>query len=110
MIRKVGALDLLVLARLMHHYRPLEPLTEHGVGPAPRPGGACTGCIADSDGDGAITADDIFAFLADWFEQLSTPGTRANPPHYRSADVDGSGAVDADDIFAFLNLWFASCP
>lgn len=62
-------------------------------------------CPTDFNFDGTTSADDIFAFLDQWFAQNGTAG---------SADFNNSGGVTADDIFAFLDAWFAgngvSCP
>ena len=55
------------------------------------------GCQGDHNGDGAVTVQDIFDFLGDWF---------ANKP---SADFNGSGSVTVQDIFDFLGAWFAGC-
>lgn len=52
---------------------------------------------ADWDQNGAVTIDDIFLFLADWFARRGESG---------GADFDGSGATTIDDIFAFLSAWF----
>ncbi len=53
-------------------------------------------CIADFDGVGGVTVQDIFEFLNAWF---------ANDPR---ADINGGG-VDVPDIFDFLNAWFSGC-
>jgi len=54
-------------------------------------------CLADFDGDDAVTVPDIFAFLSAWF---------ASDP---AADFDGNGVIAVPDIFAFLSAWFAGC-
>ena len=54
-------------------------------------------CIADFNGDGRVTVQDIFSFLASWFQKLP------------SADIDHSGTVTVEDIFTFLHAWFAGC-
>jgi hypothetical protein len=56
-----------------------------------------TGCVADFDGNGVTTIDDLFLFLRAWFTQ--------DP----SADVDGNNGVTIDDIFVYLNMWFRGC-
>ena len=55
-------------------------------------------CLADLDGDGALT---IFDFLA--FQNLFAAG---DP----SADLDGDGALTIFDFLAFQNLFAAGCP
>jgi hypothetical protein len=55
-------------------------------------------CIADFNGSGAVTVQDIFDFLAAYFT--------ANP----AADVNGSGSVTVQDIFDYLASYFAGCP
>ena len=55
-------------------------------------------CPTDFNFDGTTSADDIFAFLDQWFAQNGSTG---------SADYNNSGGVTADDIFAFLDAWFA---
>lgn len=52
------------------------------------------GSIADFNGDGTISVQDIFDFLAAWF---------AGSP---AADINGNG-LSVQDIFDFLNDWFA---
>jgi hypothetical protein len=51
-------------------------------------------CEADINGDGAVAADDVFAFLELWF---SLPA---------SADYNCDGVTGVADIFAYLNTWF----
>jgi probable HAF family extracellular repeat protein len=58
-------------------------------------------CTADFNGSGAVDADDLFAFLDDWFEQSGQTGRGL------SADVDRNEEVNPDDLFAFLDSWFA---
>jgi subtilisin-like proprotein convertase family protein len=65
-------------------------------------------CPGNHDGNGQVDADDLFAFLDDWFAQngVCMSGCTAN---YIAPD-----AVDADDLFAYLDIWFANngniCP
>jgi hypothetical protein len=53
----------------------------------------CIGSPGDWDCSGIKDADDLFAFLDEWFA-----GT---------ADFNEDGLKDADDLFAFLDAWFA---
>lgn len=55
-------------------------------------------CRADFDASGSITVQDIFAFLAAWFE-----GDIAR------ANYNGDAFLDTVDIFAFLADWFSRC-
>lgn len=59
---------------------------------------AITPCIADFNGLGGTTVQDIFDFLATWF---------AANPH---ADFNESGTINVQDIFDFLDSWFQGCP
>jgi hypothetical protein len=52
---------------------------------------------ADFDHSGALSAEDIFAFLSAWFARA--PG----------ADFNLDGVVTVPDIFEFLNGWLAGC-
>ena len=54
-------------------------------------------CLADFNNSGAVTVQDIFDFLNDWFAGFT------------SADFNNSGTVTVQDIFDFLNAWFAGC-
>ena len=58
-----------------------------------RPDDCAPGCIADLDGDGAVTAADLAALLGAW-------GSPA-------ADLDGDGATDASDLAMLLGGWGA---
>lgn len=58
---------------------------------------ASPACIADYDTSGAVSVDDIFTFLGDWFVQA----LRAN--------INGRDGVTVDDIFDFLAAWFTGC-
>ncbi len=55
-------------------------------------------CLADFNGNGSVTVQDIFDFLAAYFA--------SNP----TADVNNSGGVTVQDIFDFLAAYFAGCP
>lgn len=65
-------------------------------------------CPGDHDGSRTVDADDLFAFLDDWFAQNGACSSGC------SADYTAPPAVDSDDLFAFLDLWFANngtvCP
>lgn len=54
-------------------------------------------CVADFDGSGSATVQDVFAYLNAWFAGDAR------------TDLDGDG-VNVQDIFTFLNAWFAGCP
>ena len=55
-------------------------------------------CRADFNGANGVSVQDIFDFLAAWFN---------NSP---SADFNGVNGVTVQDIFDFLGAWFAGCP
>ncbi len=74
---------------LLAPYKPGGPSLLSGMTTGPRQ------CPADFDGNGAVTVQDIFTFLAAWF---------AFDPR---ADSDGNGLIGTPDIFAFLAAWFA---
>jgi hypothetical protein len=65
-------------------------------------------CPGDHNGSGSVDADDLFAFLDDWFAQNGVCTSSC------SANYTSPPAVDADDLFAYLDLWFANngnvCP
>ncbi len=55
-------------------------------------------CRADYDSNGTVNVQDIFGFLAGWFDgELD-------------ADFNGDGVISVQDIFGFLAAWFAPCP
>lgn len=54
-------------------------------------------CLADANGDGAVSVQDVFEFLGAFF---------AGDPR---ADIDGSGTVSVQDVFEFLAAYFAGC-
>lgn len=60
--------------------------------------GAVPSCLADFNRSGGATIQDVFDFLAAWFD--------GNP----AADVNTSGSVSLQDIFDFLTAWFIGCP
>ena len=55
-------------------------------------------CVADFNGVGGVSVQDIFDFLIAWFAGDS------------SADVNAVGGLSVQDIFDFLAAWFAGCP
>jgi hypothetical protein len=55
------------------------------------------GCAADFNSDGAVSTQDVLAFLNAW--NVRDP----------SADIDGDGVINTQDVLAFLNLWNAGC-
>ena len=59
--------------------------------------GSVPGCAPDFNGDGSLSVQDIFDFLAAWF--AGTP----------SADFNGVGGLSVQDIFDFLAAWFGGC-
>lgn len=56
------------------------------------------GCVADFNGSGQVSVQDIFDFLAAYFMGDAR------------ADVNGSGAITVQDIFDFLAAYFMGCP
>lgn len=46
---------------------------------------------ADWDGDGVVTLNDVFAFIADW--------------QAGDADVNSDGETNFDDVIDFLGAW-----
>lgn len=54
-------------------------------------------CLADFDGSGSATIDDLFQFMNAWF--MGDP----------RADANGQNGVTIDDLFIFLNAWFTGC-
>lgn len=59
--------------------------------------GSVSACAADFDQSGAVSTQDIFDFLAAWFQALP------------SADFNASGTITVQDIFEYLAAWFAGC-
>jgi predicted outer membrane repeat protein len=57
--------------------------------------GAYELCPADTDGNGAVDADDLVNLILDW----GTDGSQ------HGGDVDGSGVVDADDLVTLILSW-----
>jgi len=55
-------------------------------------------CDADMTGDGLLDIFDVFAFLADYNNELL------------SADLTGDGAVDFADILEYIDLFSLGCP
>lgn len=54
-------------------------------------------CLADFDGSGSATIDDLFQYLNAWFQGDDR------------ADANGQNGVTIDDLFIFLNAWFTGC-
>lgn len=54
-------------------------------------------CPTDYNGSGASTVQDVFDFLAAWFN--NDPGT----------DYNGVGGVTVQDVFDYLTDWFIGC-
>lgn len=54
-------------------------------------------CPADVNGDGVLSVQDLFDFLAAFFT--------TDP----AADVNGSGTITVQDLFDFLTIYFQSC-
>ena len=54
-------------------------------------------CLGDFNGDGVVSVQDIFDFLAAWFSRSP------------NADYTRDGRVTVQDIFTFLAGWFAPC-
>ena len=55
-------------------------------------------CLADFNGNGSVTVQDLFDYLAAWFGHLPI------------ADFNANGSVTVQDLFDFLAAWFAKCP
>jgi hypothetical protein len=74
----------------------------------PNPGNIayCVNCCrADFNGDGIVSVQDIFDFLADWNSQSA-----GGPIIIGSADFNGVDGVTVQDIFDFLAAWNLGCP
>jgi hypothetical protein len=54
-------------------------------------------CMADFDGSGTLSVQDIFGFINAWFA-----GNLA-------ADTNASGSLTVQDIFEYLTAWFSGC-
>ena len=60
-------------------------------------GNPTTCCKANYNGTNGVSVQDLFDFLAGWFN---------NSP---AADINGVNGVTVQDIFDFMALWFAGC-
>ena len=67
----------------------LDDFTAVGITCAP------AACAADWNGNGSLSVQDIFDFLASYFGS--------------GADIDHSGDTSVQDLFTFLALYFAGC-
>lgn len=54
-------------------------------------------CVSDFNRSGTVSVQDIFDFLAAWFNADAR------------ADINATGGISVQDIFDFLSLWFAGC-
>jgi hypothetical protein len=63
-------------------------------------------CIADFNGVGGVSIQDVFDFVGAWFAGCTAAGPG---PCLNSADVDGSPGITVEDVFAYLAAWFAGC-
>jgi hypothetical protein len=64
-----------------------------------------TTCVADFNGNGTVSVQDIFDFLDAWFNGCNGSAACSG----RFADVNCSNTVTVQDIFDFLSIWFAGC-
>ena len=75
----------------------LQPTSNSTVGPRMVNIYASFVCMADFDGSGTLTVQDIFGYINAWFA-----GNLA-------ADTNNSGTLVVQDIFDYLSAWFAGC-
>jgi hypothetical protein len=54
-------------------------------------------CMADFDGSGTLSVNDIFAYFNAWFAGSL------------GADTNANGSLNVQDAFDYLNAWFAGC-
>lgn len=64
----------------------------------PDPAGVTPVCPPDINGNGIVSLQDLFDFLAAYFSN--------NP----QADINGSASISVQDIFDYLAAYFAGCP
>jgi hypothetical protein len=64
---------------------------------ASRTPGTGSACPADVNNSGGLTIQDIFDYLALWFNGNCL------------ADFNHAGGITVQDLFDFLNAWFAGC-
>jgi hypothetical protein len=58
-------------------------------------------CTADFNNSGSVTVQDVFDFLAAFFNDLTGGG--------RTGDVNGDGAVTVQDVFDYVRAYFSGC-
>jgi hypothetical protein len=75
----------------------LQPTSNSTVGPRTVNIYASFVCMADFDGSGSLTVQDIFGFINAWFAGNL------------GADTSNNGALTVQDIFDYLSAWFAGC-
>lgn len=68
---------------------------------------SCVVCRPDFDRNGTLQVNDIFGFLAAWFQSCTAVNLPQCPG---STDYDQNTLIEVSDIFAFLAAWFAGCP
>ena len=57
------------------------------------------------------SVQDIFDFLAAYFNNCTATIPAPSPCQFGSADFNGIGGVSVQDIFDFLTAWFGgACP
>jgi hypothetical protein len=66
-----------------------------------------TCCPANVNGQGGVSVQDIFDFLAAYFAGCT--GQAGPPCNGINADFNGSGTVSVGDIFSFLAAYFTPC-
>lgn len=54
-------------------------------------------CPSDFSADGQTTVDDVFVYIAAWFNREAR------------CDIDQDGQIEIDDLFLFIAIWFQGC-